>query len=66
MKIKKSFFLIIVLSIFFVYITNISAIPEKLILFENQDYELNLLNGIKVEEKNESENDSFLISARLS
>ena len=50
MKFKKSFFLLIVLTIIFVYITNISAIPEKLILFQNEDYELNLLNGIEIAE----------------
>ncbi|MBO5142197.1 MAG: SpoIVB peptidase [Clostridia bacterium] len=53
MKFLKNFFLIIVLSIIFVYITNISAIPEKLILFQNEEYKLNLLNGIKSAETNE-------------
>jgi len=48
MKFKKIFFLIIVLSIIFVYITNISSIPENIILFQNEDYELNLLNGIEI------------------
>ena len=54
MKFKKSFFLLIVLTIIFVYITNISAIPEKLILFQNEDYELNLLKGIEIAENNEN------------
>lgn len=53
MKFKKSFFLLILLSIIFVYITNISSIPEKLILFQNEDYELNLLNGIEIAESDE-------------
>ena len=53
MNFKKSFFLLIVLSILFVYITNISAIPEKLILFQNEDYQLNLLNGIQIGETTE-------------
>ena len=53
MKFKKSFFLLILLSIIFVYITNISAIPEKLIIFQNENYDLNLLNGIAVEQIDE-------------
>lgn len=60
MNFKKSFFLLIVLSILFVYITNISAIPEKLILLKNEDYKLNLLNGIEIsetKEKNKIETD---------
>ena len=48
MKFLKNFFSIIVLSIIFVYITNISAIPEKLILFQNEEYKLNLLKGINI------------------
>ena len=54
MKFKKSFFLLIVLTIIFVYITNISVIPEKLILFQNEDYELNLLKGIEIAENDEN------------
>jgi len=54
LKFKKSFFLLIVLTIIFVYITNISAIPEKLILFQNEDYELNLLKGIEIAENSEN------------
>ena len=67
MKNKKSFLTIIVLSIFFIYITNIAAIPEKMILFENQDYDINLLNGIKIEEIKESRNEpsSFINKIKL-
>ena len=54
MKFKKSFFLLILLTIIFVYITNISAIPEKLILFQNENYELNLLKGIEIAENSEN------------
>ena len=54
MKFLKNFFLIIVLSIIFVYITNISAIPEKLILFQNEEYKLNLLKGIDIAEEAEN------------
>lgn len=49
MKFKKIYFLLILLSIIFVYITNISAIPEKIILFQNEDYKLNLLSGIQID-----------------
>ena len=48
MKFLKNFFVVILLSIFFVYITNISAIPEKLILFQNEEYKFNLLKGINI------------------
>lgn len=53
MNFKKTFFLVIVLSIIFVYITNISLIPEKIILFQNEKFELNLLNGLELVDTNE-------------
>lgn len=38
----------IVLSIIFVYITNISSIPENLVLFQHEPYQMNLLKGIEL------------------
>ena len=49
MNFKKNFFLLIVLTIIFVYITNISSIPENLVLFQNENYKVNLLKGIELE-----------------
>ena len=48
MNFKKNFFLLIVLTIIFVYITNISSIPENLVLFQNENYEMQLLKGIEL------------------
>lgn len=48
MKFKKNLFLLILLTIIFVYITNISLVPENLTLFQNEEYELNLLKGIEI------------------
>lgn len=49
MNFKKNFFLLIVLTIIFVYITNISSIPENLVLFQNENYKMNLLKGFELE-----------------
>ncbi len=49
MKFKKIFFLLLVLTIIFVYITNISSIPEKIIVFKDENYEIPLLNGISLQ-----------------
>lgn len=50
MNFKKNFFLLIVLTIIFVYITNISSIPENLVLFQNENYQMQLLKGIELED----------------
>lgn len=48
MNFNKKFFLLIVLTIIFVYITNISSIPENLVLFQNENYKMNLLKGMEL------------------
>lgn len=51
MNFKKNFFLLIVLTIIFVYITNISSIPENLVLFQNENYQIQLLKGIELKDE---------------
>ena len=49
MKQKKFFFLIIVFTVLYVYMTNLDKIPEKIVLFQNENYEINHLKGIDIE-----------------
>lgn len=60
MKQKKSFFIIIMFIILFVYTTNIDKIPSEIILFQNQDYEISYMKGINLEGKSVSVGDAFL------
>lgn len=53
MKKIKFGVLIILLSIFLAYITNISAIPESIILFEGENINLSTIAGITVKKKDE-------------
>ena len=59
MKQKKIFFLIILFAILYVYITNIDKIPEEIVLFQDENYELNYLKGINIEGENVSVAESF-------
>ena len=36
MKTKKLFFLIVVFTVIYLYITNIDKIPEEIVLFQNE------------------------------
>lgn len=49
MKRKKVFLLIIVFTVLYVYMTNIDKIPEKIVLFQNEQYEINHLKGIDID-----------------
>lgn len=46
---KKIFFLIVLFTVLYVYMTNLDKIPEKIVLFQNQEYEINHLKGIDIE-----------------
>ncbi|MBQ8299993.1 MAG: SpoIVB peptidase [Clostridia bacterium] len=59
MKQKKSFFIIIMFIILFVYTTNIDKIPSEIVLFQNQDYEISYMKGINLEGENVSVADTF-------
>lgn len=60
MKIKKIGFLVILFAVLFLYITNIDKIPDEIVLFQNENYEINYLKGIDIEGENISARDSFL------
>ena len=49
MKSKKIFFLIVLFAVLYIYMTNIDKIPEKIVLFQNEEYEINHLKGIEIE-----------------
>ena len=59
MKQKNIFFLIVLFAILYVYITNIDKIPDEIILFQDENYELNYLRGIDIEGENISVAESF-------
>lgn len=59
MKSKKFIFLIVVFTVLYVYITSIDKIPDKIVLFQNENYELNYLKGIDIEGENVSIAESF-------
>ena len=42
--------LVLILLIILAYVVNIDAIPESIILFENEDFSIDLIAGIKLEE----------------
>lgn len=46
---KKIFFLIVLFAVLYVYMTNLDKIPEKIVLFQNEEYEINHLKGIEIE-----------------
>lgn len=49
MKRKNIFPLIILFTILFIYMTNFDKIPDEIVLFQDEDYELNYLKGINLE-----------------
>ncbi len=59
MKTKKIFFLIVLFTVLYLYITNIDKIPEEIVLFQNENYEINYLKGINIEGENTSDRESF-------
>lgn len=59
MKHQKILFLVVLFAILFVYITNIDKIPEEIILFQDENYELNYLKGIEIEGERITEVESF-------
>lgn len=60
MNYKKIFLSIIVLSVLYIYMTNIEKIPEKIVLFQNEKYEISHLKGINIEGNKVSVVDKFL------
>lgn len=59
MKRKKIFLLVVVFAILFVYITNFDRIPDEIVLFQDESYELKYLKGIDLEGESVSKKDSF-------
>lgn len=49
MKLKKPVFFIIMFTILFIYTTNIDKIPNNIVLFQNQNYEISYMKGINIE-----------------
>ena len=60
MKTKKIGFLVILFAVLFLYITNIDKIPDEIVLFQNENYEINYFKGIDIEGENISARESFL------
>lgn len=52
MKQKKFFFLLILFTTLYVYITNFDKIPDEIVLFQDENYELNYIKGIEIEGDN--------------
>ena len=48
MKQKNFYFLIVLFTVIYVYMTNLDNIPEKIVLFQNEKYEINHLKGIDI------------------
>lgn len=46
MRLIRKIFLIILLSLILIYVTNITAIPNKIVLFEGESYNLGTIFGI--------------------
>lgn len=59
MRQKKIFFLIVLFTIFFVYITNIEKIPENITLYQDEEYEIGYLKGIEIDGDNIEKKNSF-------
>ena len=56
---KKIFFLIVLFTVLYIYMTNFDKIPEKIVLFQNEEYEINHLKGIDIEGNKVSNKDNF-------
>lgn len=48
---KKFFLLIILFTVLYIYMTSLDKIPEKIVLFQNEDYEISHLKGTYIEGK---------------
>lgn len=59
MKLQKILCLIILFAILYGYITNIDKIPDEIVLFQDENYELNYLRGINIEGEKISVAESF-------
>ncbi len=59
MKFKKILCLIILFAILYGYITSIDKIPDEIVLFQDENYELNYLRGINIEGEKISVAESF-------
>ena len=59
MKGRKVFLFVVLFAIIFVYMTNIDKIPNEIVLFQNENYEINYLKGIKIDGNIVSAKDSF-------
>lgn len=46
---KKIFLLLILFTVLYIYMTSIDKIPEKIVLFQNEDYEISHLKGTYIE-----------------
>lgn len=52
MKFIKRFFLILFLLIILIYVTNITSIPDNIILFQNEELNLGTIIGVNLDEEN--------------
>ena len=52
MKFIKRFFLILFLLIILIYVTNITSIPDSIILFQNEDLNLGTIIGVNLDQEN--------------
>lgn len=52
MKFIKRFFLILFLLIILIYVTNITSIPDSIILFQNEELNLGTIIGVHLDEEN--------------
>lgn len=52
MKFIKRFFLILFLLIILIYVTNITSIPDSIILFQNEELNLGTIIGVNLDEEN--------------
>lgn len=57
---KKIFLLLILFTVLYIYMTSIDKIPEKIVLFQNEDYEINHLKGTYIEGESETIIDKIL------
>ena len=48
---KKFFLLIILFTVLYIYMTSLDKIPEKIVLFQNENYEISHLKGTYIEGK---------------
>ncbi len=63
MKRVKIYFILIILLISLIYATNITSMPDSLILFQGETLNLNTALGIEVKEKNENAYQTTLVSS---